>query len=122
LDNDARPDWPEPPVPVQRVVKALEIFQEESGHAAVNISTFLHFVVVATRPGILSSEVADYTGRQKATISRTIGLLSQERRGHEPGLDLVRQERDPSDARRRNLFLTPKGQRIWKKILRILED
>lgn len=122
MDKDARPDWPDPPVPVRKLVKALEIFQEESGHIDVNVSTFLHFVVVATRPGILSSEVADYTGRQKATISRTLALLSQKRRGHEPGLDLVRLETDSSDERRKNLFLTPKGQRIWKKILRILEN
>ncbi|MCJ0764734.1 MarR family winged helix-turn-helix transcriptional regulator [Variovorax terrae] len=65
-------------------------------------------VVLASHPGVSATEVADITGLDKMSVSRTLAGLHRHER-------LQRQD-DPADQRRSRLYLSPQGKRLFARI------
>lgn len=65
---------------------------------------------VARAPGLGPSEYARRLGSTQAVISRSLKDLGEIGRNHQPGLGLVHYVSDPMDDRRKNYFLTGKGE------------
>lgn len=80
----------------------------------------LCFVVVANNPGISMHELSKKTGLSQASCSRNTAALSEYHRSGKPGHNIVYTEPDPSDSRRKLMFLTAKGERILSTIQRAL--
>lgn len=77
--------------------------------------TFLH---IAMRPGITVKELCDLTGQSQSSMSRHIAEMTLAGRGGRSGHDLVEDRRDPVEARRIAVFLTPKGKTFVSKLLK----
>jgi DNA-binding MarR family transcriptional regulator len=65
-------------------------------------------VVLASHPGVAATEVADFTGLDKMSVSRAIAALSRHRR--------LRKRADPADARRTQLSLSAAGDALFRRI------
>lgn len=65
-------------------------------------------VVLASHPGVAATEVADFTGLDKMSVSRAITSLSRHGR--------LRKRADPADARRTHLALSAAGQALFRRI------
>lgn len=74
-------------------------------------STAFFFLMIMHREGASQEEIASILAMDKGTTARAVQKL--ERQG------LIERRRDPSDARRRLLFLSPEGARIVPRIRRI---
>ena len=57
-----------------------------------------------------------------ASASRCCDYLSKQHRLGKPGLDLVDKVRDPSDGRRLELHLTPRGELIAQQLKEVIYD
>lgn len=69
-------------------------------------------LTVYLKPGITLTDLQDEVGLSQAAISRLAYRLSHEERPGEPGLNLFQIEVDGVDRRRRQVFLSPKGQKV----------
>ena len=69
---------------------------------------------LANTDGITAKDVADVTRQPKNTLSR--GSVFLERKA------LITRQDDENDRRRSLLFITPKGQELYKKALKVYED
>ena len=77
------------------------------------------FFYVASHDGCLQEEVTEMLSIAHSSCSRNVSWLGDKHRlSHREGLKLVRRERDPDDAKRWRLYLTPKG----KTVSRLIED
>lgn len=65
-------------------------------------------VVLASHPGVAASEVAEFTGLDKMSVSRAIAALDRHGR--------VRKQADTQDARRTRLWLSEAGQALFTVI------
>ena len=67
--------------------------------------------------GVTVEEIKEELGIAQSSVSRNILKLSQIDRKGEPGLDILYTEDDPSMRRRKEVFLTSKGERIFHHLL-----
>lgn len=67
---------------------------------------------ISMRPGITVREICDLTGLAQSSASRNIAALGLWHRKGVPGLDLVTTEKDPAEARREIIFLSPRGRQV----------
>jgi len=101
-----------------KITWALQAFQNVIPKAACN--HFIVFTTIATEPGITVGEVNQTIGMPPTSTARALSVLFKKARKRE-GFDLVETRPDPEDARIKHCYLTPKGDRLWTQIRRILE-
>ena len=65
-------------------------------------------VVLASHPGVSATEVADFTGLDKMSVSRALARLNKRGR--------LQRESDPADQRRSILKLSSQGRRLFTRI------
>jgi DNA-binding MarR family transcriptional regulator len=65
-------------------------------------------VVLASHPGVSATDVADFTGLDKMSVSRALARL--EKRGR------LQRDSDPADQRRSILKLSSQGRRLFTRI------
>ena len=102
---------------VQQTINVLQILKPLSIHCTVN--TAIAFLTVAARPGITVGDVQKTLGLPPTSTARAVSLMYKRSRGTE-GLDLVETRISPRDLRIKNMYLTPKGERIWNQITQTL--
>ena len=84
-------------------------FSESIGKAhQLSLNEWRVLIVLASRPGVVASEVVGCTGLDKMTVSRALAALL--RRGR-----AVRRV-DPADRRRQRLRLSAAGERLYERI------
>lgn len=86
------------------------------------IQMALCFITVAQHSGLTMKDLSDMTGLSQSSCSRNIAALSKWHRYQKPGHDVVRSEEDPTERRRKIVFLTAKGERIIKSLKEKLAD
>ena len=106
------------PVPVDsslflKLVRAANLtarlFHEGAGKRyRLSLNEWRVMVVLASRPGVAATDVADATGLDKMTVSRALAALV--------GSDRLIREGDPLDLRRSRLFLSPAAKRLCGRI------
>jgi len=72
---------------------------------------------VARAPGLGPSEYARRLGSTQAVVSRSLNDLGEIDRNRQPGLSLVKAERDVMDRRQLHYYLTPKGEELLDEYL-----
>lgn len=97
---------------------AFSFVQEEVGERfpAPLLKTLL---LLAEKPGITSTEIAERLQLPKQTVSRYFIFLSKGKIG-ETGMGLITTEEDPYDTRKKISKLTTKGERFLSRIADIL--
>ncbi|WP_019025377.1 MULTISPECIES: MarR family winged helix-turn-helix transcriptional regulator [unclassified Thioalkalivibrio] len=83
------------------------------------IQTAAVFLTVAARPGITMLDIGKKLNTSQASCSRNVSALSKWRRQGSPGLDVVVAKEDPAERRRKQVWLTPKGEDLLRSILDI---
>jgi DNA-binding MarR family transcriptional regulator len=73
-------------------------------------------LLVAANPGCSPTDIEDKVGISNSAASRSAYRLSAEVVPGSPGLGLLTIEVDPKDRRRKQLYLTPVGQRFVTKL------
>jgi DNA-binding MarR family transcriptional regulator len=90
------------------------------------MGTAVSFLMIAegeTPDGGLSvTELSNKGGFALSSASRYVQALAELDRHRRPGHDLVSDQVDPMERRRKVLKLTPKGKRILAQIKRVLGD
>ena len=79
------------------------------------------FLWIAAHDGCRQEDVIEATSMSASSVSRNVTWLGPQHRLGKEGLRLVRRERDPLDAKRWRLFLTPKGVQFMRLIEKQLE-
>ena len=74
----------------------------------LSLNEWRTMVVLASHPGVAASDVAEVTGLDKMSVSRTIAALDRHGR--------IVKRADPADARRTLLQLTPAGRSLFEAI------
>ncbi|MGQ2968911.1 MAG: hypothetical protein ACT6RF_09205 [Allorhizobium sp.] len=107
----------EAPCSVVLLKLATAISQMREIYPTMTLQTLQVYLEIAAQPGISSVEIRQKTGIAQPTVSRTLGDLGEWAiRRDEPGLDLVRTERDPTDQRNVLAYLTTKGKLLAHRL------
>jgi DNA-binding MarR family transcriptional regulator len=103
---------------VQKMLAALTVFRQAVPYAPTN--TLIAFLYVAQNEGCYVMDVQRACGMEHTATARAIGLLYKHYRG-KPGKDLVISRVDFRDQRHKQLFLTPKGARLYEAMKEVLD-
>ena len=110
-------------IAVNQALQVLEIFRDLDQE--MPIGEAVSFLLIAngqTRAGggLTVTELGRLGGFALATASRYMKSLSLKNRRGEPGHEIVTDERDPLDERRKVLRISPKGGRVIHRIQQAL--
>lgn len=103
---------------VVRLSFALEAVAEVDPHLCLSHLAVL--LTIARKPGCSPGDLIDELGISSASAARLVARVSDWETPVIKGLGLVRSEMDPYDRRKRNLFLTPEGQRLINRVVEAL--
>jgi DNA-binding MarR family transcriptional regulator len=101
-----------------RLSQILEKVREEDPQ--IPVPHVLALLVVASRPGVSQKELGHQLGLSKSASHRVFAKLSPEGVEGRPGLGWLIY-RPGADAREREAFLTPKGDRLLASVRSIME-
>lgn len=104
----------------ERVIEVL-LAMRKALEAEPGASTIAAFLIVATNPGISSSELFQRLGLPSKAASRAVSALLPQHRGGREGLGLAIAEEDPQDRRKRLYRLSEQGEAVWAAIKEVLE-
>ena len=106
--------------PLNRLNLALEQFRGVYPDASIILLQI--FISIALDQGVQSKDVILKTGVPQPTFSRNLAILKAKGPdGKRSGLDLVEVVDDPSDGRRKFLFLTQRGKLVACSLIRVLD-
>lgn len=104
------------PVPgADKLAAAFGTLRDVMGREA-EVQTLIALFLVASEPGIVSSELSRRLDLGGSSISRNVGRLGKTgygkrgTPGHQPGLGLIDAEPDPDDRRQKPLYLSAAGR------------
>lgn len=78
------------------------------------------FLTIAITPGIATPQLMGRVRLAQSSCSRNVAMLSERHRKGTPGLGLVAAYPDPSDSRRKVMYLTASGRKLAKELVNIL--
>ncbi|WP_019025376.1 MULTISPECIES: MarR family winged helix-turn-helix transcriptional regulator [unclassified Thioalkalivibrio] len=93
---------------IRTIAKVIHEFRKHDPQMPMQTAAI--FLEVAARPGITMKDLGSRLGVAQSTCSRNVSALSRMSRNDNPGLDLVEAREDPSERRRKQVWLTPKGK------------
>jgi DNA-binding MarR family transcriptional regulator len=102
---------------IRQTINVLQLLKPLS--QAVTVNTAIVFLTVGSRPGTTVGELQKTLGLPPTSTARAISILYKTARGVE-GLDLIETRVSPRDLRIKNVYLTPKGQRLWNQIIQLV--
>lgn len=85
------------------------------------MQTAMCFLYVALKPGIPMKDLSEAIGLSQAACSRNVAALSEWHRFNSPGHNLVKAEIDPTERRRKRVYLTERGRRIATSLSLIID-
>ncbi|MBB4480836.1 MarR family winged helix-turn-helix transcriptional regulator [Rhizobium etli] len=95
----------------QFIEKLRELFPD------IPMQTISVFLIIAMKPGISQGELLKLMGTSQPGVSRNVMALGDVNRHGKPGLGLVIQLRDPFDARKISLCLSPRGKVLADRVI-----
>ena len=107
---------------LSRLHNAIEYFREATD-PELSARYMAAIIYVSLNPGVSILKMGEAVGASRSAASRIARLLSvvkNERLG-EP-MDLLVMREDPKDARMKNVELSPKGARIMRQFVSILNS
>ncbi|WFU39012.1 hypothetical protein QA640_32135 [Bradyrhizobium sp. CB82] len=84
----------------------------ELEHAVLPAAYIRAFLLVCKKEGLGVSEYADQVDISSTVMTRNLLDIGDLNRQREKGLELITQERDPWDLRKRRAYLSPKGRKL----------
>jgi DNA-binding MarR family transcriptional regulator len=78
------------------------------------------FALVATKEGLGVQEYADLAGVAQTVMSRHLLDLGSRNRHMEPGFKLVESRSSPHKLRKSEIYLTPKGRNLARRLAEIM--
>ena len=118
---------PEQKVTLSKTLQLMEIFRSLDPTSEITlgeVATLIHVALAEQRDGssVSITELADKAAVSLASSSRYVKALStQDRQGRE-GLGLISSVRDPADDRRKIVTMTPEGNKVLAKVIKIMTD
>ncbi|HMU49891.1 MAG TPA: MarR family winged helix-turn-helix transcriptional regulator [Geminicoccaceae bacterium] len=100
---------------LRRLDNALSVFSEVQWTMPLQVAHAL--VRLTLNQGSSLVELAKIADQPMSNMSRHMLDLQETNRRLEPGLDLVEVNIDPNERRRKQYWLTPKGQQAVKRVL-----
>jgi len=100
------------------VMDVMRVFRDES--PTIPVSYAMAFLLVALKPGGGSTDYMNDLDTIQPIMSRILLALGHKERRKplgESGADLIDFAPDPLDLRRNRTYLTPKGQRLMRKVV-----
>lgn len=97
-----------------------DIFSREHSHT-MTVQVYRTFLAVAMNQGRSIMDYAEELGVSKSVMSRHILDLSVKRRNNEQGFGLLYTRPRPEELRRHEVFLTPTGRALARRIDRALQ-
>lgn len=76
---------------------------------------------ISRHPGCSQGDLVEHLDTTTASAARICSRLSSWERPRSPGLGLIDVEVDIEDRRRRNLWLTTKGQKVVKRMVEVMK-
>lgn len=104
---------------IQELQSVLDIFRQAVPFSTTN--TVIAFLHVATKPGCFVGDVQRACGMVATSTSRSVQILFRRHRGQD-GFNLVDSRIDWDDQRHKRLYLTPKGERLWRAMQEVLRE
>lgn len=110
---------------ISRTLELLELFRSLDPRTEMTLGEAISFLLIAKNEqadgsGITVTELAQQGNIAMASASRYMRALStKDRQGH-AGLELVTDQRDPLDDRRKVLRISSKGHRTLQDISKII--
>lgn len=95
------------------MMQAITFFRSSTNYEEKKLSAqFISvFLAIASRPGLTQEEIVAITLVPESTVSHILGKLGTKHRiENKDPLKWVVKERSPEDYKRKQCFLTPKGQ------------
>ena len=80
-------------------------------YTGMTLNDWRMLLVIACQPGVSQAQIVNATGLKKATVSRSLRVLT----------NYVRLETDPLDSRKKAARLTDEGWRLYDESLPILD-
>ncbi len=77
------------------------------------------FLVVADEEGINMADLSKKAAIAQSSASRNVAALSKWHRLNKAGHDLLHTKEDPTERRRKLVYLTPKGKQVAKAIAKL---
>lgn len=102
---------------IDTTIKRIRSFMQKGLHDAGIDLTVDQWVVidhVKPMPGISQNDLAVSTAKDAPTITRILDLLAQK--------ELVERKISEFDRRKFNIFLTPKGEELYKEAFKIIGE
>lgn len=106
--------------PLVKIFRVLDELRKQ--HNTMCCHTAAVLIYIAMHPGSTTADIAAATGLAQASISRNTMELGKMNRRKQPGMNLVSDQEDPTERRRKIYFLTPKGQRVVASLIQTMED
>ena len=101
------------------LIKAIELFREIRPSMPLQ---YVHaFFLVALEPGLSVSEYAKRSGVSLSVMSRHLLDIGDRNRHMKEGFGLVTSRPNPLELRKNEIYLTPKGDKIFQRIVRYAE-
>lgn len=107
------------PKEVEKFVAAIEAFRQLDPEMPAQ--TIMTFLTVAHNPGITLTRLAEHLGLALSSTSRNVYSLSRLKVGTTPGHDLLAYDTNPMNRREKIVNLTPKGERFYSQLQRLLK-
>jgi len=102
--------------------KAAQIIEQfRAIDSDMSIQTAATLLGVAIMEGTSLREMSDKLGIANSTASRCVSLLSKYHRMRQKGLDMVSNEIDPMERRRKIISLTAKGKAFRTKLIETMK-
>ena len=107
---------------LRTIVRMIELIREVDGEMPLQMAHT--FFCIALKPGSSMQELVTQTGLAQSSISRNVQALSRwhwqrdrETKLPKDGYNLVEAADDPTDSRRKIIYLTPKGRTLASKVI-----
>jgi len=84
-----------------------KVFQENN--IDISYTQWKLIITINQKPGLTQTELSKSAQKDKASVTRMLDILEKE--------DYVTRKKDPEDRRLYNIFLTEKGEAVFKKTL-----
>lgn len=104
---------------LETVQKLLEEFQVVDETMPIQLART--FLFIATHEGCSLTDVMKRTGWAQSTLSRHLLDLGKRNRNKQPGLNLIKSEKDPMELRKNVYTLTPRGRTLVQRLIGVVE-
>jgi len=105
---------------LDQLIDVLEEFRKIDPNMPVQYA--LSFLYVARHEGHSMRELKDFAGLSQAAVSRNVSALSNVHKRKGGGYELVATKEDIENRRLKRLYLTSKGRRWVRSIVKALRD